>query len=311
MGILDRIRVALTAPSLVRPDDLPERHVLDDRAFLLGLDWLYREAVQLHERGELLACARRTAHTLGLPPADVPIEGYYAEDEALTEYFRLMRALQDVPDSRKSEVARLPDYQRLREVTSSPLYGRAREIGRILPTGRDPLSQALAETWPHWTIANLTAAATTAALDYDDISLVGLAARIRDPVVLTALRESVVLYGELLLGASPRPVEVVWEVSPELAAQAARFIKAFRSLFGDQLPAPVAKNASVYWSARGYILGRCVRLGTDETLTRHYHWAICPGPDGIETVQEFWNSEVWTTTRYREALRVAGGCPDL
>lgn len=311
MGILARIRAALSTPSLVRPDDLPERHVLDNRAFLLGLDGLYREAIQFHERGELLACARRTAHTLGLPPADVPIEGYYAEDEALTEYFRLMRTLQAVPDSRKSEVARLPDYQRLREVTSSPLYGQAREVGKIFPSGRDPLSQALAETWPHWTIANLTAAATTAALDYDDISLVGLAARIRDPVVLTALRESVVLYAELIVGSALRPVEFVWEVDPELAAQAARFIEAFRTLFGVQLPAPVAKNASVYWSACGYILGRCVRLGTNETLTRHYHWAICPGPDGSETVQEFWNSEIWTTTRYREALRVAGGCPDL
>jgi hypothetical protein len=311
MGILARIRAALTTPSPVRPDELPERCVLDNRAFLLGLDGLYREAINPHERGELLACARRTAHRLGLLPADVPIEGYYAEDEALTEYFRLMRALQDTPASRAAEVAGLSEYQRLREVASSPLYGRARETGTLLPTGRDPLSQALAETWPRWTIANLTAAATTAALDYDDISLVGLAARIRDPVVLTALRESVVLYGELVAGESPRPVEFVWEVDPELAALAARFIEAFRALFGDQLPPPVAENASLYWYACGYIRGRCVQLGTDQTLTRHYHWAICPGPDGIQMVREFWNSEIWTTSRYRDALRMAGGCPDL
>ena len=311
MGILARLRASLTRPSLVRPDEPRERCVLDNRAFLLGLDGLYREAIQPHERGELLACARRTAHTLGIPPVDVPVEGYYAENEALTEYFRLMRALQGVPDSRKSEVARLPEYQRLREVTSSPLYGQACEIGKILPTGRDPLSQALSETWPHWTLANLTPAAATAARDSDDISLVGLAAGIQDPVVLTALRESVVLYAELVEGASLRTVEVVWEVDPELAARAARFIEAFHTLFGDRLPAPVAKNASVYWHACGYILGRCVQLGTDDTRSRHYHWAICPGPDGIETVREFWSSEIWTTSRYRDALRRAGGCPDL
>jgi hypothetical protein len=48
---------------------------------------------------------------------------------------------------------------------------------------------------PTWTIAGLTAAAYAIAIRTDDCSLVGLAARSRDTVVLAATRESVVLYG--------------------------------------------------------------------------------------------------------------------
>lgn len=99
--------------------------VVDNRTFLLGLDELYREAMKVHERGELLHCARRVAATLEVAPAVVPIEGYYTEDQQLTEYFRLMRALQVISDKRTSEVASLPEFQRLLDVTSAPLYGKA------------------------------------------------------------------------------------------------------------------------------------------------------------------------------------------
>src|SRR4051794_3800522 len=98
-----------------------ERRVVDNRVFLLGLDDLYRDAMKRHERDELLRCARETAAVLEVPPADVPIEGYYNEDEALTEYFRLMRALQEVPGLRSVEVRDLAAFKRLREITEAPL----------------------------------------------------------------------------------------------------------------------------------------------------------------------------------------------
>ena len=46
-----------------------------------------------HERQELLMCARRVASALHVRHADVPVEGYDAEDAHLTECFNLMRAL--------------------------------------------------------------------------------------------------------------------------------------------------------------------------------------------------------------------------
>ena len=85
------------------PPDAPViERVVNNRVFLLGLDELYRTAIQEHEHDELLSCALHVTSALNIQPADVPVEGYYAEDEELTSYFRMMKALQKVPLSRAS-----------------------------------------------------------------------------------------------------------------------------------------------------------------------------------------------------------------
>jgi hypothetical protein len=294
-----------------------ERHVVDDRVFLLGLDKLYRDAMKRHERGELLECARRVAETIHAVPADVPVEGYYTEDEQLTEYFCLVRALQEVGTDATSSVESLSAFQRLLEVMSAPLFGTPQYGDKLLPVGRDALAQALLETFPEWTVASLAAAAQRIARETDEISLVGLAARIADAVVLAALRESVVLYAEVVVGAAfppPRP-RYVWAVDKDLAEQAGRFIDTFNALFGEELPPAHRKQAERYWHAYedNEILGRCVRIGSDDrtTPTRHYHWAICRSGDGEFAVHEFWNPELWTTTQYRSALMRGGQRPEL
>lgn len=286
-----------------------EQRVVDNRVFLLGLDDLYREAMKPHERGELLACAHRVSEALDVGPANVPIEGYYTEDADLTEYFRLIRALQGVSAAAEPSVSSLSEFQRLRAVCSSPLFGPAQESGKLLPTGRDALSQALKDAYPDWTVANLVAIANKVARERDEISLVGLAARICDAVVLTATRESVVLYAERFVGAARRPrrPKYVWKVSPDLSQLARRFIDTFRSLFGEALPPPDAEHAAHYWAAcqNNRLFGRCVRIGSDDSTSpvRHYHWAIATDSRDEYLVHEFWDREVWTTDRYRRSSR--------
>ncbi len=296
-----------------------ERRIVDNRTFLLGLDKLYRDAMKQHERGELLQCARRIAAALEVERAAVPVEGYYAEDPQLTEYFLLMRALQAVGEERAPVVLSLPEFQRLRDVTSAPLYGKSIPSDKLLPAGRDALSQALSDTpMFEWSVQRLTDNAYGAAEKMDDFSLVGLAARIRDAVVLTATRESVVLYAEWIVGsamvAPPRP-RYVWKVDKQLAEHARRFIDVFATLFGDRLPPPEPAQAETYWAAceSNEMLGRCVRIGCNNTVSPNlqYHWAICRGKHDILRVQEFWHAELWTTKRYKIALRYNGRCPDL
>jgi hypothetical protein len=284
---------------------MSERLVVDNRVFLLGLDDLYRTAMKRNEGLELLRCAREVALTLHVEPADVPVEGYYTEDKQLTEYFRLLRALQEEPNSRVAKVERLPAYQRLYEVTSSPLFGRPRNEDKLLPVGHDAFSEALEKLAPQWTIPTLTAAAEQAARAMDDRSLVGLAARAQDPVVLAALRESVVLYAQVMvLGAIELPPVGEWRVDDELAHQANRFIRAFHTLFpqGERLPAAAAENAEVYLGAcdEKAIVGRCVRVGYDDIPrpVMHYHWAINRSQDRL-AVEDFWAPQIWTTERYR------------
>jgi hypothetical protein len=292
-----------------------ELRVVDNRVFLLGLDDLYRSAMKRNEGLELLRCAREVAWSLHVKPADVPVEGYYAEDARLTEYFRLVRALQEEPNSRVAAVEGLPAYQRLYAVTSSRLFGFPRNENKLLPVGHDAFSDALQKLAPHWTIPTLTAAAEEAAGAMDDYSLVGLAARAEDPVVLAALRESVVLYAETMFaGMSVQPPIFEWRVDAELADQADRFIHAFHALFpqGARLPAATAENAGAFSGGFNVkkIVGRCVRVGYDDTRNpvMHYHWGITQSQEGLE-VEEFWAPEIWTTERYRRerAYNTPGG----
>lgn len=310
-----------------KPEGPTETCVVTNRVFLLGLDELYRRAVMVHERGELLNCARSVAVALGVEAADIPVEGYYASNPKLTRYFLIMRALQDVPATRIREVSEMPEFQRLQEVTGSPIYGFPVWNGKLLPVGRDALSQALYDTLPDWTVVGLTAAAHDVARETGDISLVGLAALAKESVVLAALRESLVLHTELVaLDLPERLPEIVyvWRVDDQLIERAAAFIETFNVLFREDLPAPVPDNSERYWVAHDEesILGRCVRLGYDDRTSpvRYYHWATCRRADGQLTVQDFWDSEVWTTERYRAklgwwrrraGLEFYGRCPDM
>ncbi|MCC6699747.1 MAG: hypothetical protein IT365_29255 [Candidatus Hydrogenedentes bacterium] len=291
------------------------QRVIDNRVCLLGLDWMYREAMKRHERGELLECARCVADALQIAPADVPIEGYYVEDQELTEYFQLVRALQGVDRSRASVVSALPQFHRLQSVTSSPIFGRSQYATSLLPASRDPLADALVDTFPEWNVHLLTKTAASIAHAHNDFSLVGLAARARDAVLLAAARESVVLYADAAaMAARIRPtIEYVWQVDSDTASAAGRFVSEFNVICNESLPLPTPSNAEHYWHAHraNDILGRCVRLGFDDSTkpVRHYHWGIYTSPDGVLMVQEFWHTETWTTERYRTALNRGEACP--
>lgn len=282
--------------------------IVDNRTFLLGLDHLYRERMKHHERGELRRCAGLVTNALRLKPARVPVEGYYAEDSHLAQYFRQVRALQQAPESDAAIVADMPEFQRLKQVMSSALYGSPVFAGRLLPAGSDPVSRALDGLGLQWTVPTVTAAASRIARASDDCSLVALAALAEDPVVLAAMRESVALYAAVGIGAAGgiRPVEYVWMVDPELERRAQRCVAAYNELFDDTLPHPGPGQAERFWRAAGEakILGRCIRIGINDATqpVTHYHWAIRRDADGEYDVHEFWAPEIVTTAMYRAGV---------
>lgn len=284
-------------------------HVVDDRTFLFGLDELYRTGIKTYERTELLAGAREVAKALEVQPSTAAVEGYYSGDAELREYFGLMRALQDVDAGAKPKVAAMRDFQRLSQVTSSPLFGEPIFDGKLFPRGRDPLSRALKES-SEWTVGKLSVLAHRYASESDDFSLVGLACLTRDVVAIATLRESVVLYAEAVtmgVGAIP---QYVWRVSPELVRRAERFVTTFNALFREEMPAPTAENASYFGAAaarRTSVNGRCARIGQTPTVPpKYYHWAVYLDMDKQPAVHEFWHDELWTTERYRAAIPKEG-----
>jgi hypothetical protein len=210
------------------------------------------------------------------------------------------------------------EFQRLLSVVSSPLYGRPvqEEERRLLPAGRDPLSRALRDTGANpigqWTVANLVERSHQVALEGEDFSLVGLASIVRDPVILAASRESVVLYAERVVVTSalrsiPRIPVYVWRVDEELSRRAARFVATFNELFDEDLPKPVAKNAALFFEAAdaGEILGRCVCLGETLQPKQFYHWAMNRGSGGRLVVGD---SGMPSSGR-RNATAIAGALP--
>lgn len=281
----------------------PDVRVVDNQTFLLGLDNLYRERMRAHESGELLLHARQVAAELQVPAAAGPVEGYYTESYALTEYFLLMRALQQVPGVRGGEVRSRSALDRLQQVTSAPLYGTPKPNDCLLPACQDPLTLVLERT-PVWTIEKIVHLAYEQASHSDDFSLVALAALSSDAVALAALRESVVLYAAPAAGSSAQFEPVYeWKVDEEITRRATRFVEAFNTLFNEDIPAPGPESAATYynWADSWNVVGRCVRIGFDPTVnpTRHYHWGIVHNPQGNLEVQDFWDDEVWTTDRFR------------
>lgn len=309
------------------------KRVVDNRVFLLGLDQHYRDAMKLFEAKTLLPCAAAVAQRLALHEAPVPLEGYYGDPSIpeLARYFRLMRALQQVPGKQAAPARDMPELGRIIEIAASAMYGRAQypeEDGerRLLPVGRDPLSEALRNLLAfEWGVERLLRDACAAALQHDDISLVGLAARARDAVVLAALRESVVLYAEKVdtIGAVDVEYEYEWRVDAGLERAADRFIELFNRLVaganGSQphdvwlggpferratqpIPRATARNAEHFYGCAqdNDIIGRCVHLGTRIDTQERYHWAVRYSPARRELeVHDFWSDETWTSERYR------------
>ncbi len=280
---------------------------VSDLALVLALDYLYRETFKVFEVEKLLPASRVLVAKLQVPISQVAIEGYYNESAELTEYFLNIRALQQVEGEKKSVVEQLDEYQLLFRVVSAEIFGSESETNKLLPAKKDPLYFALAETnVGEWDVKTLTEKAHEFAVKNDDISLVGIAAYLKDSVVLAALRESVVLYAMVMVGCAagfePPTIKYVWNVSPELATKVNRFIDIFNHLTSSQLKQASAENVEYFYQAYddNNIEGRCVRIGFDDSQSpaQNYHWAVKRGMAGLE-VDEFWHQDLWTTQRYQ------------
>ncbi len=204
----------------------------------------------------------------------------------------------------------MDEFWRLKEVAESPLFGKP-EGKSLLNANKDILTIVLENNTPNnWNIDFIVNAAWDLAMNRDEFSLVAPAALSRDAVILAALRESVVLYAVPVAGCAKIPkYEYIWEVDEVIQDRASMFVQTYNDLFDDYLlPSPVYGNAEIYWNASGSstIIGRCVRIGYDDSVqpTMHYHWAIEHGDNDDLVVKEFWDSQVWSTSQYREKLGI-------
>lgn len=285
---------------------------LDNRALLIALDNLYREQMKTYEEDVLLPASRQLVKQLELPIAQVPIEGYYHESAELTEYFLTMRALQACARQHAQVISHMPAYQLLAQISGSPIFGCEAKMG-FFPQRLDAIFCALEQTSvAAWSVDVITAKAHTIATAQDDFSLVGLAAFIADAVVLTAVRESTVLYAAVALAsAASKPAKIVyqWQVDPALQARVNRFIQEFNRLTQGAIKAAEPANIEYFYHAfsDNELLGRCVCIGKNDSQqpVMYCHWAINHS-NGQLKVDEFWSDELWTSERYQSERLWAG-----
>lgn len=278
--------------------------IVDNRVFLLGLDSLFREAQKQYETNTLLPIVRNIKDDLVLVPQDAPIEGYYTETPELKEYFLIVRTLQTLPKELKDRVKDKKGLQKLLSYTGSKICGRLLEGDRFLPIVVDPLAEALKRTYPEWNIPNLTVVASGVAKEWNDVSLVGLACLANDSCVITALKESAILYGSKVVGSffDKRKPVFEWRVDKALEEKANIFIQEFNSLTGFSLPLASAENAAIFFKASSLneISERCVNIGSNPEGNKFYHWAIEVDSKRVYFVKDFWDDHMWTTAEYRK-----------
>ncbi len=247
---------------------------VDNRSLVLSLDGKYRSEMMWFEEKKLLPAAKKLTDILNIKPPEVPIEGYYDSSPKLTEYFTIMRALQNLSDEDSRKVNDSDEYQLLFSVTGSPIYGQKNDSGGFFPLMKDPLNLALENTpVENWNAETLVDRAYQFTKETEDCSLVGLGALCRDAILITAFKESTVLYWLEMFGAAqciepPRYV-YEWNVDKEIEERANRFISHFNELTASDIPAANSENAEYFYidpEDAADIRGRCARIGVDDRI---------------------------------------------
>jgi hypothetical protein len=272
--------------------------VVDDRTFVIGLCELFRQEMQSYEVASLLPLAETACEALGLPPAMVPVEGYYASSEALQRFFQLIRALQNADMRGVSHSSGVNAIEQLRRVFTSPAMGRAEESDRVLPRTSSPFGEAL-RILSEWSIDGLSRL-TRQLVKNDDEGLMAVAGITGDPIAICVARESVALMAEVELAEMDMP-HFTWGVSESVARVAARFVSTLAETTGIMLPKPEANASQVYGQAArdAELIGRCILIGERfGNPYPYYHWYIDARNEAL-VVKDFWSNAVWTTDSIR------------
>jgi hypothetical protein len=269
--------------------------VIDDCRFVIALTEFFRDRFRIYETDTLLPLARDVAKRLGIRPLDVPVEGYYAETEELSEYFRLVRGFQQ----EKIERCSVPQSLReLRAVFLSGFMGRvcSEDNQSLLPRLSNALNAAL-ERVSRWNVVTVTRSSKESVLREDE-DLIAVAAATGHPVPLCNARETMVLATALISEQEDDYPKTIWRVSSQVESLGAAFVRKLAAVTDIRLPEPQAAFASVYASRLQSLSldGRCVCLGFQYSTERgFYHWYIDESTEQSSVI-DFWSTSIWTTS---------------
>jgi hypothetical protein len=249
---------------------------------------------------------------LAITQKEYPIEGYYYESEELKNYFNYIKTFQQVSIKYKKDIQNMLGYKKLTELYCSGLYGKYEYKNNILPQIKDPIYYALESlSVENWNVKNIINEAFTIINDIGNTTIIGLGIALKNPVIVTALRESVVLYPDFYCTGVPDFTikyinKYIWNVSKEIENLANTIIETFNGICKYKIPKAIEKNAKIYFEefSSNPINLRCVRIGYDDFSGKNYHWAIKNQKYLTSNYKfiEFWDKNLWTTENAKNDL---------
>ena len=111
---------------------------VNNRELVLGIDYLYLEAMKVFEVERLLPVSKRLVEILNAPKVEVPIEGYYGESRELKEYFIGMRSLQALKKEDSLKVKDSLEYKTLYNVSTFTDFWKESRCRKVLSRNARP-----------------------------------------------------------------------------------------------------------------------------------------------------------------------------
>jgi len=278
---------------------------INDFEFIIGLDGFYRKNMMKYESKKLLPLLNKMVNKLNINLKNVVIEGYYYETEELKKYFTIVQNLKNIEIEKIEIFKKHEGYNKLIELFCSGLYGEYLYEKNIIPIVNDNLNKTLIKINKiQYNYKNILDYAYEEIKDKEILTLVEMGILTKNPIIVTALRESVALYVEpVMLGIfEPPKNKYIWNVNKNIEKAGNKIIEMFNNICPYKIPVGIKENAELFYDEfiENNICYRCIKIVTDENGL-NYHWAIIGDEYNKKyEFKEFWDKKLWSTEEFKK-----------
>lgn len=297
------------------------KQVITNSDYFFMIDNQVRPAMMKIETEKFLPLAKKFLEKCNVTISELkeyPIEGYYYETKELSLYSKILRNLQH----NKDVIAKFVDceeLEKLKNICNNDLFGLEDPAGRggegPIKRRYDILTRTMEsmEIFPDqffvprpWSIDRIMDGLSTQF--GNRANLVELAYLTGDPKCLCSGAESNSAYrmfacitGSYAISASYKPVEYVWEVTPEVEDLGKRIVVEYNKFLNNEsIVTPTVKNVW-RWNLKPKV-PRVALLGYVKATNEYYHWIL----DERFQLSEVYSPNIITTQTYEEGVKKKG-----
>ena len=275
------------------------------------IDNKLRETMMEFEQKKLLPKARKLLKDSGIDELIelelFPIEGYYYKTKKLSNYFNIIRNLQEY-EPIFDRIENTKELKELQIITGNKLFGSIkseRYDNSPLPRMKDIMTLCMEDKklfpeYKHhpWNIKKIMN--NLLAFYTGNPNIVELATLINKPECLVAGCETDILYREdVMISGCASPFllpEIVWNVDKEVQNMGINIINRLNELTNNNIPTPTEYNNGYYDNLAE--TPRIARLGYQKNTEEHYYWILERNRD----VRDLYTKDIITTESYKNEM---------